>query len=161
MTPLEVTLESDARAQGGLARFTVGREQWEVRTPGVSIQTLPPTIAPMVWKTGDERGAAGRFVRAIADLPAGTVVAVAISGRGTQLLTGAARAALRSLGGQLRLTGASHEAYVLLGVKGAAPGTALEERSPQGGARLQLGRSLDARAVGVAWGRLKLERAEP
>src|SRR5690606_20472444 len=55
VTPLELLLESDARIQGGLARFTVGRAQWEVRTPGVSMQALPPTIAPTVWKTGDER----------------------------------------------------------------------------------------------------------
>jgi hypothetical protein len=160
-TGVEVTLESDARPREGSARFTVGRETWEVEAPGVYMLTLPPAGPPRRWRTGDARWAADHFARAIADLPAGTPAAVAISGHGTKFFTPAVQAALESLGAGQRLTGASQEAYVLLGVKGAPAGTALEERAPQGRASLVFGRSLDERAVGVAWGRLELERAEP
>lgn len=159
---LEVTLESDARARDRTTRATVGRASWDLGAPGVHMLTLPPVAPPRTWKTADARWAGDHFARAIADIPEGTSVAVVISGRGTRFFNRAARAALESLGGgRQRLTGADLEAYVLLGVKGAPVGSALEERSPQGRATLIFGRSLDERAVGVAWGRLELERAEP
>lgn len=160
-TPLEVTIESDARSRGGKTRIAVGRASWELSAPGIYALTLPPVTPPRRWKTHEGRWAADQFARAMAAVPEGTAVAVVIAGEGAKHLSPAAQAALGSLGAGQRLSGESGEAYALLGVKGAGAGTAVEERSLYGRAWLLFGRPEEARAIGVAWGKLELERAEP
>jgi hypothetical protein len=60
---------------------------------------------------------------------AGTIIALATYDEGTAQLTESARTALASIGANEQLRKAFGKAYGLIGVKGAAPGTALEQLS--------------------------------
>jgi hypothetical protein len=59
-------------------------------------------------------------------LPAGTIVAAAVKDEASQELTDRAVAALRSLGGREDIRGRYRVSHLLIGVKGAEPGAAIE-----------------------------------
>jgi hypothetical protein len=71
------------------------------------------------------------FASMIAAVPDNMIVAVATYDEGTAQLTDAARAALASIGGAETLVDKFGQAYGLIGVKGAMPGTAVEQVSPE------------------------------
>jgi hypothetical protein len=71
-----------------------------------------------------------RLAATIAAAPDGTIGALATYDEGTARLNDAARSALASLGGQADLKDKPGAAYALIGVKGAAPGTAIERLDP-------------------------------
>jgi hypothetical protein len=75
--------------------------------------------------------AASRLAAFVAGLPDGTVVAGAVRDEGSHRLTEEAVAALRTLGVAGDLRGHFRESHAFIGVKGAAPGTALEELGPR------------------------------
>ncbi|HEM62096.1 MAG TPA: hypothetical protein ENO24_07380, partial [Chloroflexi bacterium] len=85
----------------------------------------------------------------IAQIPDGRIVAVAVRGDGATSLTDQAVQALGSLGGQIDLRGTEGFSHALIGVKGAAPGSALED-SGQGNTYLHVGRNPDDRTLSVA-----------
>jgi len=60
-------------------------------------------------------------------LPARTIVAGAVKDEASGALTDEAVAALRTLGGTEDIRGRYRASHLLVGVKGAAPGTAVEE----------------------------------
>ncbi len=68
-----------------------------------------------------------RLAVAIEAAPKGTIVALATYDEGTAQLNDRTRAALASVGAGEQLRDAFGKAYNLIGVKGAAPGTALEK----------------------------------
>jgi len=94
------------------------------------------------------------FIRAI---PEGQIVVAAMQGDGSARLTAEAVDALRSIGGEADPRGSSGWSHALLGVKGAAPGTALEVSGPQNG---WLRLVPDLRTLAVAVDRLVWERTE-
>jgi hypothetical protein len=63
------------------------------------------------------------FIRAV---PGGAIVAAAIQDEGVARLTDEAVAALASLGGAVDPRGSFHVSHLLVGVKGAPPGSAVE-----------------------------------
>jgi hypothetical protein len=71
-----------------------------------------------------------RLAAAIAAAPDGTILALATYDEGAARLDAAARAALASLGATTDLKDKSGAAYALIGVKGAAPGSAIERFDP-------------------------------
>ena len=83
--------------------------------------------------------AVARLAQLVRGLPDGTLVAGAVRDEASRHLTEEAVAALRSLGVAGDLRGRYRDSHAFVGVKGAAPGTALEE--------------LGARAVEVTVGR--------
>lgn len=67
-----------------------------------------------------------RLAVTIETAPAGTIIALATYDEGTNRLTDRARAALASIGAQEQLRDALGKSYALVGVKGAAAGSAVE-----------------------------------
>lgn len=67
-----------------------------------------------------------RLAALINAAPAGTIVALATYDEGMAKLNAATRNAFASIGASLDLTGKVGAAYAVIGVKGSAPGTALE-----------------------------------
>src|SRR5262249_10630774 len=63
---------------------------------------------------------------AIARVPDGTIVVAAVRDEASRALTEPAVAALRSIGATQDLPGRYRLSYLVVGVKGAAPGTAIE-----------------------------------
>ncbi|KPV48022.1 hypothetical protein SE17_40310, partial [Kouleothrix aurantiaca] len=88
-----------------------------------------------------------RLAAAISAAPDGTIVALATYEEGTNSLTDSARAAIASLGAATDLKGKSGAAYALIGVKGAAAGTAIERFDPTAAVTADVGvGALPARA---------------
>ena len=94
----------------------------------------------------------------LADVLPGRIVVPAVQADGAAYLTGEAVAALRSIGAEVDLRGASGHSHAVIGVKGAATGTALE-RSGEQNAWLRVGRNPDSRTLAVAVDRIELRRA--
>lgn len=80
-----------------------------------------------------------RLAALINAAPDGTIVALATYDEGTAKLNDALRGALASLGAQTDLKDKIGAAYALIGVKGAAPGTALERLDPAAALTLDVG----------------------
>jgi hypothetical protein len=110
-----------------------------------------------------EAEAAGRLVAWVEGLPAGTIVAGAVRDEASGRLTEAAVRALGTLGVRGDLRGRFREAHAFVGVKGAAPGTALEGLGPRRieleVGRIELGAGRPAPAVGLELTEFALERA--
>jgi hypothetical protein len=88
-----------------------------------------------------------RLAAAIIAAPDGTIAALATYDEGTARLNVAARSALVSLGAQADLKDKPGAAYALIGVKGAAPGTAIERLDPAAAVTADVGiGALPARA---------------
>jgi hypothetical protein len=92
---------------------------------------------------------AQRLAEFVAQVPDGRIVVVATKGDAGQHLTEAAVAALRSLGAQADLRGATGQSHALIGVRGAAAGSALELVAAPN-AWLRLGRNPDRRSLAAA-----------
>jgi hypothetical protein len=84
-------------------------------------------------------------------------VAVALQGDGAAHLTEDAVRALSQIGGQADLRGTTGWSHALIGVKGAAPGTALEAAGPDQG---WLRAAPDRRTLAIAVDLILWERVE-
>lgn len=88
-----------------------------------------------------------RLAAAIAAAPDGTIVGLATYEEGAAKLNDAARAAIAGLGARVDLKDKIGAAYALVGVKGAAPGTAIERFDPAAAVTADVGvGALPARA---------------
>jgi hypothetical protein len=83
-----------------------------------------------VFDTFLSRDASERLAAFVARIPAGFIAAAAIRDDGVGQLTDDAVGALRSLGGRVDPRGALFVSHLLIGVKGAPPGTAVEAFGP-------------------------------
>lgn len=98
---------------------------------GVVLAQIDPRSGRVIWAGGFDTyqlaSESDRMAAMIEALPPGTIVALATYDEGTARLTPRARAALQSLGAHESLEDRFGAAYALIGVKGAATGTALEQ----------------------------------
>lgn len=85
--------------------------------------TVLDSAAFDTYLSADESDRLAAFINAA---PPGTIVALATYDDGIAKLNAAARAAIATLGATRDVTGKVGAAYAVLGVKGSAPGTALE-----------------------------------
>ena len=120
---------------------------------GYNVAVLDPASGRLLdkrgfdtWANEYEVASLAAFVEAI---PPSRIVVVATYDAAGRFLTEAARQALSSLGADLALLPGEQGAHVLIGVKGAVPGSALEMHGPEG-AYLRLGRNPDRRTLTVA-----------
>ena len=90
----------------------------------------------------------------------GQIVAVALQGEGRALLNERAVVALYSLGGQVDPRGQAGWSQALIGVKGAAPGTAMESAGA-GPADGWLRVAPDRRTLSIAVDRVEWEQPGP
>jgi hypothetical protein len=83
-----------------------------------------------VFDTFVSRDESARLAAYIARVPAGWITVATIRDDGVGQLTGDAVRAFRSLGGRVDPRGTLFVSHLLIGVKGAAPGTAVEAFGP-------------------------------
>ena len=131
---------------------------------GYNLTLLDPKTGKVLDKTGFDTYAnvyeAQKLARYIESIPEGTIVLVATKGEAARHLTDEAVAALRTLGSGVDLRERPGEFHALVGVKGAAPGTA-EEVVDAPSAYIYLGDYPDFRTLGIAVDRIVLQPAPP
>jgi hypothetical protein len=162
-----VAIEVNSGGPAGFAYITVGSgaesEDGSLHSPGYNLAVIDPRSGRLQDRQGfdttpdgseAQAAALAAFVRAI---PEGQIVVAAMQGDGAALMTAEAVDALRAVGGQGDPRGSSGWSHALIGVKGAAPGTALEAWGPQNGwLRLEP----DVRTLAIAVDRLLWERRD-
>lgn len=127
---------------------------------GYNLTLLDPRTGEVIAKTGFDTYAniyeSRRMAKFIAQIPEGTIVLVATKGDAARHLTDEAVAALRSLGAAVDLREHPGQYHALVGVKGAAPGTAAEVVAAPS-AYIRLGGYPDFRTLGLAVDKVALE----
>ena len=152
-SPVEITVNSAGLNAGDFAYITVEGEDASTHRRGYNLAVIHPQSGAVVQTAGFDTWAneyeSQDLANFIAQIPGGYIVAVAVKDDGAANLTEDAVQALRSLGAQIDLRAAQHLSHAIIGVKGAAPGTALEA-SGQGKSYLRVGRNPDERTLAVA-----------
>ena len=153
--PVAIEVNSDAPA--GVAYITVGQgdgaKDGSIHSPGYNVAVIDPKSGRLLDRQGFNTtpgwvpSQAAELASFIAGIPAGRIVVVAMQGDGTAGLTDAAVAAFRAIGGQADPRGTTGWSHIIVGVKGAAPGTAIEAAGP-GDQWLRV--APDRRTLGVA-----------
>lgn len=157
--PVDLRVESAGLLAGNVARIVVDGRSVARDRRGYNLVALEPTSGRIVlsasYDTFADSNASARLAQAIADLPVGTIVALAVKDDASAKLGEDAVAALRTLGMTTDLRGGFRLSHAAIGVKGAPPGTAIEARGEEA-VRLVVGRSSDDRTLGVAVERVSL-----
>jgi hypothetical protein len=166
--PVPIEVNSDGPAN--IAYITVGDAESgeavdgsEHRT-GYNLALIDPRNGKLLEKRGFDTSAAGAasepalLAEFLAGVPEGWIVVAAMQGDGAAHLSEDAVAAFRSIGGDADLRGQTGWSHALIGVKGAAPGTALELAGPTN-AWLRV--APDQRTLAVAVDALTWERSSP
>ena len=164
-TPAAIEVNSGGPADFAYITVDVGAEDEDgsLHSPGYNLAVVDPASGRILDRQGFDTTPGGSEAQAaalaayIAALPEGQIVVAAMQGDGAAHLTAEAVDALRSLGGEADPRGTSGWSHALVGVKGAAPGTALEVSGPQNG---WLRLVPDRRTLAVAVDRLVWERNE-
>ncbi len=152
-SPVEIGVNSAGLNAGDFAYITVGPDDASTHRRGYNLAVIDPqsgaiadTAAFDTWaNTYESQG----LVDFVAQIPDGYIVAAAVKGDGAANLTHDAVRALWSLGALADLRGTQNLSHAIIGVKGAAPGTALEA-SGEGNSYLHVGRNPDERTLSVA-----------
>jgi len=134
LSPGDLRVQSAGQPYGESASIVFNGIELAPNSRGYNLAALTPDgrfHATGVFDTFFDVKAAGNLVAFIQGLPAGTLVAGAVRDEASGLLSDGAIAALRTLGVAGDLRGHFRESHAFIGVKGAAPGTALEELGPR------------------------------
>lgn len=164
--PWEFSADSAGYHAGNRASVTVvGDDPLEAPDRGVTAFRLdgrrPGAARLGSYDTFGDDGAAAALKRTIDGLQPGTIVAVVARDDASRRWNAQGDEALRALGGKETLMGRYRASYALIGVKGAAPGQAMETWSPAGPAHIDVGRVAAERKRGTAWGAVTLTEAPP
>jgi hypothetical protein len=159
-----VAIEVNSGGPADFAYITIGTEDdaqdGSIHRAGYDVAVIDPKTGRLTDRQGFDTTPGGNDMEAaaladyIAAIPRGQIVVVAMQGDGAARLTDAAVAAMRSIGGQADPRGTKGWSHAIVGVKGAAPGTALEASGPESG---WLRVAPDRRTLAVAVDRLRWE----
>jgi hypothetical protein len=131
---VDLAVTSAGKAQGWLASITVNGTELSPNLRGYNVIVVDPRSGRVtdrdVFDTFLQRTESARLAELIRRIPAGAIVAAAIRDDGVGQLTDEAVQALRSLGGKVDPRGTLFVSHLLIGVKGAVPGTAIEAFGP-------------------------------
>jgi hypothetical protein len=131
-----VAIEANSGGPENFAYITIGggdeAEDGSMHHPGYNVAVIDPQSGRLLDQQGfdttpngsDSQAAA--LARTIAAVPDGQIVVVALQGEGEAHLTDEAVVAFHQIGGQADLRGTSGWSHAIIGVKGAASGTAME-----------------------------------
>ena len=130
-SPVDLQVVSAGMETGNEASIYVNAHQRAVNRRGYNLVAIDPASGDVLWSdlfdTLVSPAESGRLAEAVGRLPAGTIVAMAVKDEASGALTDEAVLAFRSLGGQDDIRGRYRVSHLLVGVKGAAPGTAIEQ----------------------------------
>jgi Interleukin-like EMT inducer len=146
-SPVDIEVASAGRGpqgQGGLVSARVnGHEVVAVPRRGYNVVALDPGDGHVLWSdnfdTFASQAESRRMAERIGRVPPGVIVIAGVKTDGGGALTPEGVAALRSVGGQQDLQRTLWRAHALIGVKGAAPGSAVE-RAEAGQVEVSVGR---------------------
>jgi len=131
LLPADLHVVSGGLRAGDRASVLVNGVEYAQERRGYNVVAIDPAAGRVLWsEVFDTFGSADesrRLAAAIDRVPTGAVVAAAVADDGSGQLTDEAVAALRSLGGSEDIRGRYRISHLLIGVKGALPGTAIEQ----------------------------------
>lgn len=162
--PVDIEINSGGAAQD-IAYITVtppggAPQDASAGRRGYNLTALDPRSGRVLDRRGFDTWAnayeAERLADFVARLPSGVIVVAAARDDASRFLTDRAVAALAGLGSGVDLRQTPGYGHALIGVKGAAPGTALEATGPEG-AYLRL--AADRRSLSAAVDWLRVEEA--
>jgi hypothetical protein len=157
-TGVQLPIDADIKAfaEGAfIALFDANGDQIDASAGrrGVNVTVLDPTTGAVLEKVGFDTAANAYESEALASylaaLPAGSLTLVASSGDATAYLTPAAVEGLRGLGADVTVESLQGNAFAVIGVQGAAPGSAAQSIAP-GEAFLSVSLNRDRRPLAAA-----------
>ncbi len=155
-----LVVQSAGQEVGDFAHIYVNGVDVSPNERGYNVVVLAPdgNLRSGAFDTHLDPTASQRMAEFIAGAAEGALVAAAVADEGSMRLGEEAVSALRSLGAVEDLRGKFRWGHAVLGVKGGAPGTALEAMDGLRPVTLALGPAVSAPsvAVGMAWLRLEL-----
>ncbi len=161
--PIAIEVNSGGPADFAYISLGESAQDGSAHRPGYNVAVIHPRSGRLLDRQGFDTTPTGSESEAaaladfLAGIPDGQIVVVAMQGEGAARLTEAAVEALRSIGGQADPRGSSGWSHALIGVKGAAPGSALEAIGPGNG---WLRVAPDRRTLGIAIDKIVWERNE-
>jgi hypothetical protein len=148
-SPVEIEVNSSLE----FAYITVGGEDASLHRQGYNLAVIDPQSGKVIdgagFDTRENESESQALADFIARIPEGYIVVAALKEGGAQSLTEEAVEALASLGGEIDPRGKGFLSHAIIGVKGAAPGTALEAAG-EGNSYLHVGKNPDKRTLAVA-----------
>ncbi len=152
-SPVDIVVNAGSIKVNGRETSPLGR--------GYNVVVIDPktgsVITSRVFNTADDKAASRAMTDFIAQIPPGMIVAAASQEDAAANLGDRTVAALRSLGGQVDLRQNAGRSHVLIGVKGALPGSALEQ-SNEGAAFISVGHNADERTLAAAVSIITIEK---
>ncbi len=158
-SPSDIVVVSAGKPYGSTASIWVNGEDYELpRHRGYSVAVMDPESGAVVSRSGfDVRGGAEESARLVAfftHIPHGSIVAVALNRVGGIHISDSVFNAFQSIGAmQDPRKHGTYASHVIIGVKGAKPGTAVEEIAERAVSRI-VGRDRRAMAMRVSAFRL-------
>ena len=162
-----VAIEVNSGGPADFAFITVGTgdeaEEGSMHSPGYNVAVIPPKTGRVLDQQGFDTTPDGSESEAVAladfvmSVPEGRIVVVALQGDGAAHLADEAVAAFHAIGGQADPQGTTGWSHAIIGVKGAAPGTALEVAGLESG---WLRVAPDRRTLGIAVDTLRWEQID-
>jgi interleukin-like EMT inducer protein len=129
-SPVDLIVVSAGRDHGRMAPIRVNATDVSPDLRGYNVVVVDPASGDVrgraVFDTFRARSEGARLAEFIRQVPTGAIVIAAVKDDGVGQLGDDAVQALRSVGGRLDPRGQLFVAHLLIGVKGAAPGTAIE-----------------------------------
>jgi len=130
-SPVDLHVVSGGKEHGDRASVMVNGIESAENKRGYSVVAIHPEQGYVLWAdvfdTDASREESRRLTEALRRLARGAIVVAAVKDEASSALTDEAVLALRSLGGRKDIRGRYRVSHLLIGVKGAAPGTAIEE----------------------------------
>ena len=127
---MDLHVVSGGKYYGWTSRILVNGVDWSPNLRGYNLVALSPKGNLMdrgAFDTFASREESLRLARFIGRLPRGTIVVASVKDEAAGQLTEEAVQALRAVGGKEDLRGRLWVSHLVIGVKGAPPGTAVEE----------------------------------
>jgi hypothetical protein len=161
-SPVNLVVESAGQEVGDFAHVYVNGRDAAPNERGYNLVVLDPSTGAVKqaasFDTHLDPAASQALAAAIAAVPAGDIVALAAADEASRLLGAEAVAALRSIGAEGELRDRFRWGHAVIGVKGAAPGTALEELDWIRPARVVCGDALTEPRFAAGFGPIAFER---
>ncbi len=155
-SPVDLVVNS-----GDLGSIKVNGREASPLGRGYNVAVIEPArgaeINAKTFNTADDRAQSRAMADFIEKIPNGFIVAVASQEEAAANLGDRAIAALRSIGAQIDIRKIPKGSHAIIGVKGAAPGAALEQ-SNEGTAFISVGHSPDERTLSVAVSSMAIEK---
>lgn len=154
--PFDVAVTSGGFFAGKFASLTLGGREMYASKRGFYFFAVDPerlsSARQEVFDTFRDSSESARLGEFIRQLPTGTIVAGAVSDEASNSLTQEGVDALHSVGVGLDLRNRFRSSYAFVGVKGAFPGTALEQIDSTFPANVYIGANVTTPQIGFAMG---------